>query len=472
MKFAGGIRAGSAVVASVSTGDGSLSAVVDNINAQKAATGITAASVRVGTSSFRMQVSSMQTGVASKLSINSASLSGAGALLENSMATDAEVTIGSGAGAYSATSSKNSFTDLLPGSNITVLKLGSATVTAAADSNAEGVADLIAKTNTVLSYIAEQSRSSAAASGVLSGDASVRRFAESLRRSVLSTSSTTRAGISVDRSGTLTFNREAYEAAYAADPEGVRNLFAQSASTLAGASFLQATDRTQAGSYNVNVTQVATRAMATVSDWSIPMAFSQGTLKATYTPNPAATPAELAAGLTTFFTNNSFGLAAAVQGGNVAVTASAWGTDGTFRLNTTSYAGNNVTGSIDGVAATGAGRTLYLPTSSTSQAAGLRLTVSATTPGDLGAINYQPGIAGSLRLLAITAGENSSPLRAAKASRETRIKSADSQLAALERRLKAREDQMRRQYSALDSNIGRLNNTSSWLAQQTSQISR
>ena len=390
-------------------------------------------------------------------------------MLESSLATDAEVTIGSGIGAYSATSAQNTFTDLMPGTNISVLKLGSATVSAAPDSQADAVADLVAKTNTVLSYIAEQSRSSATGAGVLAGDASVRRFADSIRRSVLSTSSTTRAGVSVDRSGALTFNREAYEAAYAADPEAVRDLFAQSTSSLSGVSFLQAADRTRAGSYNVNVTQVATRAMATVSDWSLPMAFSQGTLTATYAPNPASTPAELAAGLNTFFTTNSFGLAAAVDGGNVAVTASSWGTDGTFTLNAVSFAGNNVAGTIDGVAATGTGRSLYLPTTSTSGAAGLRLTISSTATGDLGSLSYMTGIAGGLRLLALTAGENSSPLRAAKASRETRIKSTDTQLVALERRLKSKEDQLRRQYSTLDSNIGRLNGTSSWLAQQTAQ---
>lgn len=471
MKVSGGLRAGSAVIASVSTGDGSLSQVVDAINNIKSSTGITAAAVRVGTGSYRFSVSSAQTGAASKLGLNTASLTGLGSMLESSTATNAEVTIGSGAGAFTSSSAQNTFTDLMPGTNITVLKLGATTVTAEANNNSAAVAELVAKANTVLSYINDQSKASATAggAGVLSGDASIRRFGQTVRSSVLSLSSTLRAGVSVDRSGNLTFDKAAYEKAYAENPDGVRDMFAQSTTALAGTSFLQAADRTQAGTYGVVISQAPTRALATIFDWSSSMAFTQGSLTATYSPNAAATATETAAGLNTFFSANNFGLAAAVDGNNVSVTASSWGTDGTFSLNSTSYAGNNVAGTIDGVAATGTGRVLYLPTTSTSQAAGLRLTITASSPGSLGSLQYNPGIAGALRYLSITSGENSSPLRAAKTAREARIKSADTQVAAFNLRLKSKESQLRKQYSALDSNIGRMNNVSSWLTQQTAQ---
>lgn len=468
LNLTGGLRAGTGVAAAFSTGDGSLSAVTDAINSIKAQTGITAAAVRVGTSAFRLQLTSLSTGANSKLGLHAANFAPLGAMLESSAASDAEITIGSGAGAYTATSAQNTFSDLIAGSSITVQKLGTATVTSEADSRVDEIADLVAKTNTVLAYINEQAKASTTAPGVLSGDSSVRRFADQLRRSVLSTSSTLRAGISVDRSGNLTFNKTEYKDAYAADPEGVKSLFAQSA-TLTGGSFLQAADRTQSGSYAVVITQAPTRAFATVSSWSGPMSFSQGTTTASYSPTPSATASETAAALNTFFINNGFGLAAAVDGANVSITASAWGTDGAFSLNSTSYSGSNVQGTIDGQVATGAGRNLYLATTSTSPAAGIRLSITATSAGSLGNVEYKTGIAGALRLLAVTSTENSSPLRAAKATRESRIKAMDTQITSLERRLKNTEANLRRQYSTLDSNIGQLQNTSTWLSQQASK---
>lgn len=464
----GGLRTGSGVAAAFSTGDGSLSAVTDAINAIKAQTGITAAAVRVGTSAFRLQLTSLTTGANSKIGIHAATFAPLGTMLESSAASDAEITIGSGAGAYSATSSQNKFSDLIAGTTITVQKLGAATVTSESDSRASEVADLVSKANTVLSYINQQAKASTTAPGVLSGDASVRRFADQLRRSILSTSSTVRAGVSIDRSGTLTFDKAAYETAYASDPEGVKNLFAQSA-TFSGGSFIQAADRTQSGSYAVVISQAPTRAFATISSWSGSMAFTQGTTTASFSPSPSGSASETAAALNSFFTTNGFGLAAAVDGANVSVTASAWGTDGTFSLNGTSYSGSNVQGTIDGQVATGVGRNLYLPTTSTSSAAGLRLSITATSAGSLGNVEYKTGIAGALRLLAVTSTENASPLRAAKATRESRIKATDTQITALERRLKNTEANLRRQYSTLDSNMGQLQNTSSWLSQQAAR---
>jgi flagellar hook-associated protein 2 len=468
LTLSGGLRTGSGVAAAFSTGDGSLSAITDAVNSIKSQTGITAAAVRVGTSSFRLQLTSLATGSNSKIGLHAATFSPLGSMLESSTASDAEITIGSGPGAYTATSSQNKFSDLIAGTTITVQKLGAATVTSESDSRVSEVADLVAKTNTVLGFINQQAKASATAPGVLSGDASVRRFAEQIRRSVLSASSTVRAGVSVDRSGTLTFDKAAYETAYAADPEGVKGLFAQSA-TFSGGSFLQAADRTQSGSYAVVLSQAPTRAFATVSSWSGALSFSQGATTASFSSSPSASASDTAAALNTFFTNNGFGLAAAVDGANVSVTASAWGTDGTFSLNSTSYSGSNAQGTIDGQVATGAGRNLYLPTTAASSAAGLRLTITATSAGSLGNVEYKTGIAGALRLLAVTSTENASPLRAAKATRESRIKTTDSQITALERRLKNTEANLRRQYSTLDSNMGQLQNTSSWLSQQSAR---
>jgi flagellar hook-associated protein 2 len=467
--LSGGLRAGTGVAAVVNTGDGSLSAVVEALNAIKTQTGVTAAAVRVGSTAFRMQISSSTSGAASKLSVSAADLSALGGVVESSAASDAEVTIGTGAGAYTATSSSNTFSDLIAGSNITVLKNGAATVNSEINNNVDAVAALVEKANGLLTFIADQARASSSAPGLLSGDASIRRFTDVVRRAVLNTNGGVAAGISINRSGSFTFSKEEYQAAYATDPDGVRNRFAQSIGSFAHGSLAQASDRTQAGTYAVSISQAATRAFATLSSWSAPMAFSRGGVSATFTPSASASASDTASALNSFFTTNGFGLAAAVDGANVSITASAWGTDGNFSINSTNYTGNNVQGTIDGQAATGSGRSLFLAGPNTSPAQGLRLTITATTTGSLGNVEFRQGMAAALRNLAVTATENSSPLRAAKAAREARVKSGEAQVVAMERRLKNTETQIRRQYSTLDSNLGQLQNTSSWLAQQTAR---
>lgn len=471
--LSGGLRTHSATVAVVDTGSKSLRAVVDAVNASRATSGVAAAAVRVGTNAYRLQISASATGADATLNVDTASLSQIGSFSQSSQAADATITVGSGEGAYEVTSSSNTFSDLLPGLSVTVLKAGSATVTATPNTRSDDVRDFVQKANTALSYIAEQTRASTTAAGVLSGDASVRTFASTLRSSIIGSLSS-RAGISIDRSGVITFDAAAYDAAYSADPDAVRDIFSQSVSAPSGVTLSQASDSTIAGSYELTISQAATKASVSIPSWASAMSFTQGSSTASYTPAAAATAAEVATGLNAAFTSAQLSLEASAESGSVVVRSTAWGTLGAFSYtqggSTTNATGVNVAGTIGGVAATGLGQVLSLATTASSPAAGLRLLVDTTSTGALGSVTYATGIAGRVRQVGRDSADSASLLYAARSAREARIKSFDTQMAAMEKRVKAKEEQFRRQYSAMDSTIGRLQNVSSWLAQQVNSM--
>lgn len=471
--LSGGLRAHSATVAVVDTGSKSLRAVVDAVNASRATSGVTAAAVRVGTNAYRLQLSATATGADATLNVDTASLSAIGSFTQSSQAANASITIGSGEGAYEVTSSSNTFSELLPGISVTVMKPGSTTVTATPNTRSDDIKDFVQKANTALSFIADQTRASTTAAGVLSGDASVRTFATTLRNSIIGSLST-RAGISVDRTGVITFDAAAYDAAYAADPDAVRDIFSQSVSAPTGVTLSQASDSTIAGSYALTVSQAATKASVNIASWASAMSFTQGSTTASYAPAASATASEVATGLNAAFSSSQLSLEASVESGAVVVRSTAWGTLGSFAYTqgatTTNATGVNVAGTIDGVAATGLGQVLSLATTASSPAAGLRLLVDTTSTGALGNVTYATGVAGRVRQVGRDSADSASLLYAARSTREARIKSFDTQMAAMERRVKAKEEQFRRQYSAMDSTIGRLQNVSSWLAQQVNSM--
>lgn len=471
--LSGGLRVHSATVAVVDTGAKSLRSVVDAMNASRNISGVAAAAVRVGTNAYRLQLSATRTGASETLNVDTSALSALGSFAQSSQAADAIITIGDGAGAYTVESSSNTFSDLLPGVSVTVQKTGTTTVTATPDTRIEEVSDFVQKANAALSYVADQTRSGSAGAGVLAGDSTVRSFATTLRRSIIGAASSS-IGISVDRNGVITFNQEAYKAAYDSNPDGVRNAFANTATGPTGVSLSQASDSTLAGSYTLSISQSATRATVNIASWGTPLSFTQSSTTASYTPTATATASEVAAGLNSSFTTAKLGLEAVVDGAAVLVRSTAWGTLGTFSFteggSTTTATGQNVAGSIAGVAATGLGQVLSLAPTVSSPAAGLRLLVEGSSTGALGNVAYATGVAGRVRQLGRDSQDSMSVLYSARTSREARVKSFDTQMAAMEKRVKAKEEQLRRQYSAMDSTIGRLQNVSSWLAQQTNSM--
>jgi flagellar hook-associated protein 2 len=150
---------------------------------------------------------------------------------------DAEITF-SGTNPYSITSSSNTFKNLMAGVDVTVSAVTTTpvTVTAGRDTKAavDAVESLVNDLSTLFDRIRQSTTSnvSAGTQGLLAGSSAPRRAQSELQRALLdpvagnSIVSAGVAGITLERDGTIKFDRAAFTAAYEADPAGMQRLFA------------------------------------------------------------------------------------------------------------------------------------------------------------------------------------------------------------------------------------------------------
>jgi flagellar hook-associated protein 2 len=206
-----------------------LTDVVSALNAP--GTGVSATAVQVANGAYRLQLTSTTTGSASDVTLSSGAFppgqSTLGDMQQLSAGTDTVLHVGTGPGAFDVTSSTTSVSGMIPGVTISALMADpntAVTINVAADSSgvADKMASMVAQANAVLSYIQNQSSYDATSKtgGPLVGDSMGRDLTQRLTDAVIGSSSSTpaMAGVSVARDGSITFDRTAFLAAYAADP--------------------------------------------------------------------------------------------------------------------------------------------------------------------------------------------------------------------------------------------------------------
>lgn len=211
------------------TSDGTLGGLVAAINDPANATGLRATAVRVGTDQFRLVVESAATGAAGDFTLTSAAdgsaLLGGAAVRQG---RDAQVTVGD---TIVATSSSNTFAELVPGVTIT-LAAGVANGTTSQVSLARdpaatttAVKGLVDALNAVIADIDTQTKSSSTGRGILAGDAGVRTVRQDLLSSVFPGDGTSLAdlGIQTDRYGKVVLDEAAFKKAYDANPAAVQS---------------------------------------------------------------------------------------------------------------------------------------------------------------------------------------------------------------------------------------------------------
>jgi flagellar hook-associated protein 2 len=273
--------------------------------------------------------------------------------------------------------------------------------------------------------------------------------------------------------------------------------FAPASPTYAGdASFVYAGDTTQAGTYAVNVSSSATQATdsgAALASGSVSAAetltVGQGTTTASYTTTAGESLNAIATGLNAQFAIGGQTMAASVvdDGAKLELSSSAYGSDASFTVassntaagttglgaSASAYAGTDVAGTIDGVAATGNGQTLSAP-SSDPTLAGLSLEVSAqgiTSPTSIGSFSYNPGLAQQLQALASSASDPTT------GTISTTIKGLSSQATGLNTQIanyQAVEDKqqtlLQAEFATMESTLGGLKNESSELTSAINQL--
>lgn len=225
----GPITVGTTTITDV--GGGTLNDVASAINASGA--GVTASVVQTAPGQYRLHLSASTTGAASEFTVTG-TLGSLGAFGVVTQATDASITVGDGPGAYTTTSSTNTFTGLMTGVTLTVQSVGSATVTVSADGEAlaDSVETLVKAQNDATAWIRSNSTYDTATkkAGVLLADSATARLSQRLNEALSSSIggsslSASGVGMSLGRDGVVTFDRAKFLAAYQTDPAAVTAVF-------------------------------------------------------------------------------------------------------------------------------------------------------------------------------------------------------------------------------------------------------
>jgi len=220
-------------VAAASYGGGTLAEVAAAINGADA--GVVATTVQVNPGQYKLQLSATESGAAGAITVSGGGLATTlGGFAEVTAGADASIKVGTGTGAYTVSSSTNTFADVMPGLSFTAVSTGSATVTVSTD--AEGLADsvqaLVDAMNDVQSFIADRSKYDSASKkgGVFLGESMPARLRTQLQNALIdpvsgSTLVGKDLGIETDRYGKVSFDRSKFLAAHASDPAKVEGFF-------------------------------------------------------------------------------------------------------------------------------------------------------------------------------------------------------------------------------------------------------
>ncbi|ABA58823.1 Flagellar hook-associated protein 2 [Nitrosococcus oceani ATCC 19707] len=350
--------------------------------------------------------------------------------------------------------------------------------------------------------------------GPLLGDASLRGIENRLRRvasdTVTGLSGPYRTladiGITTQRDGTLKLDESKLQQVVESDPEAVARLFTGGGSSSDPlVRFVEATDEAQAGEFAVNVTQPATQGKYTGNVFSgsgspitIDADNDEFTLKVdggeavmisltqqTYNDGMAlaqeiqsqinVNPTLSGAGsqVTIEFINDRFEIRSSRygSGSNVEILAldpsPSETTTQTLGLTVKSgNAGEDVAGTIGAQAATGSGRFL----TGSDRAEGIRLEILGESSGARGSISFSRGVAAHLNTYLDQVLDSEGFLENRIDGLNHRIGDFSEQREDLVQRLDAIEKRYRAQFTVLDSLLGQLQTTSSFLSQQIANL--
>lgn len=271
VSLSGSLKVGSASTTSVATGTGSLADVARAISTSSA--GVQATAVGVSASAYKLQLTSTTTGAASDVTLNPGAFSanGYGDLTQLTAGQDTVLHVGTGAGAYDVTSSTTTVSTLLPGVSITALKADPTTpVTVTVASDSSGMADkmqaLVDAANAALSFIDRNSAydTNTKTAQPLLGNSMVSTLRQKIADVVIGTSASTPAmnGVSVQKDGSIAFDRQKFLDSYAADPAKVQATM----TTMAQSLYDQA--KQASDPYSGYVTAQITAEQASVKDYT------------------------------------------------------------------------------------------------------------------------------------------------------------------------------------------------------------
>jgi flagellar hook-associated protein 2 len=510
----------SAKTITIGSANASLAGVRDAINAADA--GMSASIINDGTG-YRLVIASEDAGVANALKITvadddathtdtaglsrlayDATTGGTTNLTQTVPAQNAAAIIDG----IAISKSTNTWTDAIEGVTLNLLKEGETTTLRVAKDNAgtkaavESFVKAFNDLNATLTSLSKYDAASKQAS-ILTGDATVRSVQGQLRglfNTALSTAgggltSLAEIGVTFQTDGTLKLDSSKLTAALNDSAKDVATLFAAVGKpTDSLVSFVSSTTDTKNGNYAVNITQLATQGKAvgqgnaaltinagsndalslTVDGVAVSVTLNAGTYLTT-----AALAAEIQSKINGASALSSAGSSVTVteSGGKLTVTSGRYGSASTVAVTggnaasdlfggTTETTGVDVAGSIGGIAASGSGQAL----TGAGDASGLKVSITGGATGDRGTIGFARGYADLLDKLVGRMLENDGLVDGRMDGINASIKELGSRREALASRLVQIEKRYRAQFTALDTMLASMTQTSNYLQQQLANL--
>ncbi|KIF82139.1 flagellar filament capping protein FliD [Noviherbaspirillum autotrophicum] len=412
------------------------------------------------------------------------------------------------------TSTTNTVSSAIEGVTMTLSKVGNANLsisanTAAVTSAVNGFVKAFNDINSTIKKLTSYDATTKNA-GILLGDSSVRNIQSQLRKMMStplvgssgSLTTLSQIGLSIAKDGTMSLDSGKLSAAMSKNMSDVAALFSSVGTTTDSlVKFEGSTSSSTAGTYNVRINKLATQGNVTGSNAVAPTTIdgsnkdlvlsvdgvtaSVALTSGAYTPE--ALIAQVQSSINSASALSSAGIAVSVtldNAGKMVITSNKYGStskvtitgSGVAALMGTATAtdGIDVEGTVAGVKGMGSGQ--YLTGASGSPAAGLKLNITggAADPllgADRGTVTFSHGYAHDLNKL-IDGYLGSSGLIGGRTDGLNRsIKDIDKQNEVLNARLADTEARYRKQFTALDTLISKMNSTSTYLTQQLAQIS-
>jgi len=376
-------------------------------------------------------------------------------------------------------------------------------VSAAIEEFVEGYNGLTEAINTLTKY-----DSASGESGLLIGDSTVRNISSQLRNLMTSTvaqldgsiQSFADIGISTQLDGKLQIDSAKLNSAISTVPSEVEALFrAQGRPTDDSVGFVSSSEYTAPGSYSVVVNALATQgvynatALNNLTIDSNNDAFAikvNGTAsnaiiltQATYADgDELATHVQAQINADSALKTEGISVSVSFNGTGLDITSSHYGSDSTveftsvdvnmladfgFDIGSNGAAGTDISGTINGLAATGEGQIL---TSSSGNSSGLALLVDSGSTGFRGTVSYSQGIISSIDNLLNNYLQSDGLISTREEGLSDELEDINEQREKLNLRISGLEARLISQFATLDSLIAQFNNTSSFLTQQLANL--
>ncbi|MBB6592664.1 flagellar filament capping protein FliD [Ralstonia solanacearum] len=500
----------------INSSNNTLAGIRDAINS--ANLGVSASIVNDGSSTpNRLVLTSTAGGSSSEMKISVSGDSTLASLLSNDPAGTqnmSEVTTGQNAQAtingIAVQSPTNTLSNVVDGTSLTLSKTGSTTVSVANDASATttGVVNFVKAYNALrisLNSLTNIDTSNSANNGPLASDVStktlVNQITDVLGQAIGSGTyqSLGSIGVTMGSDGTLSIDNTKLSAAITASPSQVAGLFAGAGTaTDALVSVPSFSDSTQAGTYAVNVTQLATQGSLTGSA-AANTTITQGvndTLAITVSnittnitvPAGSYTASSLAAqvqsqlnastglqnaGITASVSANASGVltfTSSQYGSTSNVSISGNGASSLVGSSPTSVTGQDVQGTINGVAATGSGQNLYGATGTAVD--GLTVKVAGGSVGSRGTVSVQRGYAAQLNTVMTSLLSSTGMVQNETDSINSSLTSLASRISTMQTQLNAKQALYYTQFNTLSALVASMTNTSTYLTTQLAAIAK